>query len=215
MNASVALNFFPWDNSIDTSLRFWKRYTKSYFINHAPFTIFTSAPSSNVVSKRKSLSRSSTKYYKTKRSNVIWHTYSKVIEVEVWLHKIKKFNFHATTKQASSYVVPTVLNMHQHHPSVFLGLKQDHLRSWIQKHVNWSCNIDVITCNGRIMSNSSDSHAIIVPLILLKEIDALSMTLIASKCELNAVLLRPFIIKFVKTIDDGVNYYLIDNDSFK
>ena len=64
------------------------------------------------------------------------------------------------------------------------------------------------------MSNSSRSHARIVPLLLLKEIVTLAMTLIESKCELNAVLLLPFI-KFVKTFDYGIHSYLIDNDRFK
>ena len=212
--APVALNLFHWDNSTDTGLKFYKRDMKSYFTHHAPFAGFTSAPFTfNAVSKRKSRSSSATE--QRKRINVMWSADSKVIAVEVWLGKIKRINVAATSKQAFACIRATILYLHQHHPSTFSKLKQAHLHTWVQKYINHNCNIDVLKFDGRIISNSSGSHARVVPLIVLKGIDSLIMTLIASKCELNATILRPFIIKFVKTFDDGMYSYLIDNDCFK
>ena len=212
---SVALHMYHWDNNDDTDAVSHTRNMKSYFSDETPFALFTSV-NLPVASSKKRISTSSSpgtpSPNKKSKTNMSWSDDSKVQAIEAWLNKLSKVKVSPSNKSASRYFTPTVLLLQQNHASTFRNLKSSHLVYWSKRYLLNNCNIESLRADRR--PTKSTGHHRIVPLALQNQIDDFVLTLIASKCEFNAVILRPFIIKFLKSFDDGYYSSLLDDEVF-
>ena len=72
-------------------------------------------------------------------------------------------------------------------PSMFKHLQQAHLLAWTKDFVENGCNVKSLVTNQRIFSSIDNAH--IIHKEFSTQIDCFVLILIASKCELNAVLI--------------------------
>ena len=91
-------------------------------------------------------------------------------------------------------------------------MKQAHLVSWVNKYIADGNSVEILNSDKR--EEVSIGHNRIIPVLLQGAIDEFVLVVLASKCESNSVILRPFITKFMKEYNDGLYQHLIGDNKF-
>jgi hypothetical protein len=139
---------------------------------------------------------------KSKPTNEWWSPNAKRMAVELFLERLQKNFVESNDESWKKELSGHVKCLRRQLKSIFGTLTRSHLLYWYEKYLckGWE---------GLADGRSGNANSTIVPRDLQLAIHDFILRLLGQKIEINAPLLRPFIVQFVKEYDKGKYAWLL------